>query len=472
MTDETRLFSPPRRALETLFCIWLFLALSATGLSGLWVQHGLRLAEDPAFRRTLLLAVQGPTLLLLAALSARHWRDLVALVRRAPLLVGLLALVALSAAWSLEPARSLAEAVRQGGLFLAAAYVAVRYREGAIRVLWLALAAALLVSVTMVLLVPEVAVHIGEHDGAWKGGYPSKNPLGMVAVLMVVVSVALLAERFRWELVFGLLLGGLCLFKSRSMGSVLSLGVGFGALGYLLLLRRLYRARPGKLVPAAGIGVVALALAAVLAFWPRVEIALSRDATMSSRYQILEQARPAPPGTALARAWLQGLLAHRGRQAHPLPRKRGRQRRRHGLLPQRLPGGDAGAGALGGRGPAGPGAPLAVEIRRVRLEGPAGVLHVHARGHGARRQPDRGVVPARDWRQRLPVDGLPGVGLRREPRCPARTGATDSARAAVTDCDVWRGLRGLNGFPDKAGRVRVSSPLALGLGLLPWILLG
>ena len=131
--------------------------------------------EGGAFLRFMWLPIYALTFFALA----RHWRNLLAVVRRSPLLIGISVLTILSALWSLDPGTSLRRGVAvfattAFGVYLASAF---SWKEllRLFGLTWIILGVG---SFLTGALIPGFGVMHEIHPGAWRGLWFEKNQMG------------------------------------------------------------------------------------------------------------------------------------------------------------------------------------------------------------------------------------------------------------------------------------------------------
>jgi O-antigen ligase len=233
------------------------------------------------------------------ALAAFAWRRVLLALLRAPLLIVLVALTAVSVLWSVDPdttvRRSAALAFTcLGGVVLAARFSWARLCE----VLACAFGLLALGSLAAGLFVPAIGRMTDLFPGAWRGLWLEKNVLGQQMTLGFCVSAAAAAlnpqRRRLWIATAALCV--LLVLLSTSKTSLAGLMLAAGAFGFIWLARR----GPAAGVAALWLAVVAvIGLATVMALDPdRVYGLLGKDATLTGRTKIwgavLRQVRERP----------------------------------------------------------------------------------------------------------------------------------------------------------------------------------
>ena len=177
-------------------------------------------------------------LLYLVTLGVLLYRRLLLRVIRSvnPLLACLLVLALASTMWSEDPGLTLRRGVALVGTTLFAYYVVNRFTLT--ELLRLA-GAAMMLLVASTLLSPALPVDHLDVQGGWKGILPTKNSLGRMMAITVMLAVLLARRRPHrirwWVLAVGALV---CLGLSRSITSVATLIVVLAALPSIRLFRR------------------------------------------------------------------------------------------------------------------------------------------------------------------------------------------------------------------------------------------
>ena len=221
-----------------------------------------------------------------ALLALNPWRNLVALARQ-PFLVAILTLACVSMFWSVSPDQTSRRLVALGfttlgGVVLAARYSWARLAE-VIAACFLVLAVA---SLFTGLFVPSIGRMTQIFPGAWRGLWPEKNNLGgnMAQGVVIFIAAAWLNPR-RAPLWYGAAaLGVFLMIMSTSKTSLVSLMLGFMALGLIWTVRR----GPAAGTTATWAAVVGLSLVGALAFFASDVVfgLLGKDATLTGRTKI------------------------------------------------------------------------------------------------------------------------------------------------------------------------------------------
>jgi O-antigen ligase len=209
-----------------------------------------------------------------------------ALLAAAPVLWSLVGLALLSCLWSALPARSLLRVVGLGAAVLLGYYLHRRLSFLAVLrlILW-SMGGVLLLSLLVVLVAPEVGVHQGWLEGAWRGAAAHRNHLGLI-VSLVFSAAAMLAV---WGTARERPLALLCL--PLTAGMLLPVGSATAvvlvvAVSAVVILGRLTDYRPALRLPA----LLLLAVAPFLAVLCRDALLplLGRTASLSNRVVIWE----------------------------------------------------------------------------------------------------------------------------------------------------------------------------------------
>lgn len=255
------------------------------------------LTEPPGYARLFFIPVY-------AFLAWAIWRSRAeawATTRAVPLLMGMLALAAVSTFWSIDSGGTLRRSVWLGATMAFGMYLAWRYE-------WCELlgviAGAFVVLVAGSLALGVVAPSIGrmtfEHPGAWSGLWTHKNTLGGIMALGVAVCVgaAIVApERRKLWLATGLGAFALVLLSTSKTALVATL-LGVGMMAFCAILRR---GPVQALIAGAAVAVAVIVSAGIVLLAPDLLVAaLGRDLTLTGRTEIWQAAAPA----VAAQPWL------------------------------------------------------------------------------------------------------------------------------------------------------------------------
>ena len=206
---------------------------------------------------------------------------------RLPFLMGLLAVCAVSFAWSIDPGltqrRSLAIIMTTAaGLYVGSRY-SWRTLLRALAITWFIIAVT---SFLTALTVPAFGRDFEIHGGAWKGLFYEKNQLGghMARAALFGAFLAIMDRPYRriWLSLAGLSV--LLVLLTTSKTALLGLLIGFGILCTAAIMKRgmvfgLVMAWLGVVVSAIGVGM--------LVFAPELVVSvLGRDLTLTGRTDI------------------------------------------------------------------------------------------------------------------------------------------------------------------------------------------
>ena len=220
---------------------------------------------------------------LIALEPGQAWRALL----RQPFLILLLAVAAGSMLWSIAPDVTARRTFALVCTTLGGVALASRFRWSVLAEVVAAAFAVLIVACFVVcLLFPSVGVMTELFPGAWRGLWREKNGLGgMMAFAFCILSAAALLNPPRAKLwgTFAVL-AVLLVVMSTSKTSLVSLMLGAGALGFVLIVRR----SPAAGAAATWTGVTGvLLIAAFILFASDVFFAiLGKDATLTGRTKI------------------------------------------------------------------------------------------------------------------------------------------------------------------------------------------
>jgi O-antigen ligase len=221
-------------------------------------------------------------------LALRPGESLMGMARQ-PFLLALLAIAGASTLWSVAPDQTFRREVALVFTTLSGVIIGVRWRwPTLVEAIATAFAVLAILSLFAGLALPDVGRMEDIFPGAWRGFWPEKNTFGgmMVFALLAFAAAALLRPRrapLWWSMAA---LAVLLILLSTSKTSLVALGLGVAALGFVLLVRR-GGAISVVAVYAGVIGAAGLAAAIMLA--PDVFLALlGKDATLTGRTKIWE----------------------------------------------------------------------------------------------------------------------------------------------------------------------------------------
>jgi O-antigen ligase len=204
-------------------------------------------------------------------------------------LVLLLALIAVSLAWSVSPEISLKRAAALLGTSLVGLYLATRYtRSDLLRLIAWALGAAIVLSIATLLFAPTLAIDTSTPEEGIRGIFSQKNVHGRVMALSFVVWLIYAGThpRERWlALTFAALSLGLLVLSNSKTGLVVCL-----TLVVLLGLALLARVRHSGALAVLCIAVLAIGGVAIglIGSVEGVLDALGRNVTLTGRTQLWE----------------------------------------------------------------------------------------------------------------------------------------------------------------------------------------
>jgi exopolysaccharide production protein ExoQ len=202
---------------------------------------------------------------------------------RNPFVIAVVATVAASVAWSVDPETSLRRAFALSMWTLFGLYLASRYDTRALlRLLGIALGLLALMSIASVLLTPDYGLESGFDRGAWRGVFVTKNTLGEMMLLAAVVFGLFAARKgpARVPAVFGVLLAVTLIFFAKATAALLIVGVLAITIPVVLAFRKNNAA--AAVVLCALLGVSAGASVAI-ADRDAVLSVLGKDATLTGR---------------------------------------------------------------------------------------------------------------------------------------------------------------------------------------------
>lgn len=242
-------------------------------------------AEPPGYARLFFLPAY-------AFLAWVLWRDrakALSAALAAPLLLGLLALAAISTFWSIDAGATLRRAVWLALTMVFSLYLAWRYDwRGLLQVIGGGFILLIAGSLALGLLAPHIGRMSFEHPGAWSGLWTHKNTLGGIMALgAAVCAAAALITPERRMLWIAATFGALALVVlSTSKTALVASMLGLGMIAFGIALRRgpVQAIVAGASLASAligGAGIVLLAPDFVVA-------ALGRDLTLTGRTEIWE----------------------------------------------------------------------------------------------------------------------------------------------------------------------------------------
>ncbi len=281
MTIET---SSPPGLLERTFAVLAMLLLTGHLLPYLAHEGPGPIVGAERWPPQLLLAY-GSIYAVAGLLLLLHLRTAWAMAIRDPWLLALTALALLSLLWSGDPLISLRRVLGLLGTLLVAVYIVRRYplREWVELLLW-ALGIGAGASIALVLVAPELGIHGGYNEEAWRGIFLHKNELGRLMVVGLLAAGAYIASgkgRPSWATAIALLMFALVVLSgSRTAWVLLALLVLASA-----ALAWLGRSDPDqrRTIVLIIAGVLALVAALAVTFGDAALATLNRDASLTGR---------------------------------------------------------------------------------------------------------------------------------------------------------------------------------------------
>lgn len=213
-----------------------------------------------------------------------RWKSAFRVVMKNKLLLVLVAITLISAFWSDEPMVTLRRSSALMGTNLFGVYLSTRYNlKEQLHLLAWALGIAALLSIVFAVALPTYGIMSGTHQGAWRGVYTHKNPLGRIMVLSAIVFLllAISSQKYRWLMWAGFGLSVSLILLSTSKTALTC----FLTLVLLLPLYRGWRLRPTRAVPFF---IIVILIGGSVATWflgnaESVLGAMGRDLTFTGR---------------------------------------------------------------------------------------------------------------------------------------------------------------------------------------------
>ncbi|MEB3359467.1 MAG: O-antigen ligase [Synechococcales bacterium] len=276
-----------------LFYAGALLKLVLTG----GANEGDQASYNSAIEQLLALGIYAVTALLLLL----RWKKVLVFLSRDRWILLLLLLTVLSYFWSDAPSLTLRRSIAILGTSSFGIYLASRYSIAQqVRLLCWAFGIIAVLSLLLVVALPQLGISGGPHDGAWRGVFAHKNGLGqkMAVSTAVFFLLSLDLRRKRWVALGGLGLSLLLAVFSRSTAGLLS------AIAPLVLVPALQalRWRVKLMVPAvmailAGGGMLYFVITSTLGL---LLTALGEDLTLTGRLEFW----PYVIEKSLERPWL------------------------------------------------------------------------------------------------------------------------------------------------------------------------
>lgn len=248
------------------------------------------LTEPPGYARIFFIPVY-------AFLAFVLWRDRALAgrtMRAVPLLMSLLALVVVSATWSIDTGGTLRRAVWLAATMSFAMYLAWRstWRE-LLTVIGGAFIVLIVGSLALSTLAPNIGRMTTEHVGAWSGLWTHKNTLGGIMALGVAVCVSAAhvdkQRRLTW---FTAACGAFALvLLSTSKTALLATFLQLAIIALGIIVRR---GPVQAVIASAGVAVGVIVIAGLALLAPDVLVGIiGRDLTLTGRTDIWHAAAPA-----------------------------------------------------------------------------------------------------------------------------------------------------------------------------------
>lgn len=243
------------------------------------------LTEPPGYARIFFLPVY-------AFLAWVMWRDrglAFRVARAVPLLMGLIALAALSTLWSIDSGATFRRAVWLALSMGFGLYLAWRYDwKGLLNVLAGGFIVLIAGSFVLGLVAPSIGRMTFEHPGAWSGLWTHKNTLGGIMALGVAINAAAaIATPDRRKLWIACAIAAFALvLLSTSKTALIASILGLGMIAFCMIIRRgpvhmVAAVAAASVCVVAGLGIILLAPDLLVA-------AIGRDLTLTGRTDIWE----------------------------------------------------------------------------------------------------------------------------------------------------------------------------------------
>lgn len=218
------------------------------------------------------------------ALAVIAWRRLLSATWRTPLMLALVLLCLVSAAWSIDPATTIRRFVALFMTVLCAYAMAARFSWARLtEVLAIAFGFMMVLSVVLAVAFPHLGKMQELFPGAWRGAWVEKNALGALMSLGFVAAAAAALHNPSRRVVWGVIAACMVavVLLSTSKTALLGIIIGFGGIAFI------WFARKG---PVIGIVLTWLAVSCllgfglVLVFQPDlIFVLLGKDATLTGR---------------------------------------------------------------------------------------------------------------------------------------------------------------------------------------------
>jgi exopolysaccharide production protein ExoQ len=165
---------------------------------------------------------------MMAVLVAMHWTSVRELLRVNWIMVPLMALPLISAAWSVDPVLTFQRSIALLGTTLLAVFLSARFSPTQILgVLSWALGIAMFASILFVVFLPEYALDTSSRGVAWNGAFTTKGQLGRMMVIASILWVWQLVHdgRLKLNILVVLTLSVTCVVMSESKTALVALAL-------------------------------------------------------------------------------------------------------------------------------------------------------------------------------------------------------------------------------------------------------
>ncbi len=211
------------------------------------------------------------------------------------LLMLILAAVAASFLWSIDPALTLRRGVHFIGTTLLAFYLGYRFRFDFLLTLLASILVFLMVmSLLTVVLLPDLGIQTYEGERVWKGVFPDKNTLGFSAAVLSLMLVVILAAVRQWArrllLLAGIGVALLMLLGSHSATSLVAVVVGISIMGAFFFIARIGMVGFGSIMLLLLFGVVGVLFVQGVDLSALFSV-LGRSADLTGREEIWQAVR-------------------------------------------------------------------------------------------------------------------------------------------------------------------------------------
>jgi exopolysaccharide production protein ExoQ len=268
-----------------IVCVFVLMGVSVwfTGAEG----------DDDIMRGSPLAQVLWGIVYLAAVVGLLRNRDkLPQLMRLSLPIIAIVALAAISTAWSADPTITLKRAFGLFGTTAFAYYIVSRFKlEEFVDILGLTCCVVIALSLLAVFFIPSVGIMQDEYAGAWRGIFNQKNIFGeFMALAFVTFATIMLSNTWRrWLATTGLVLAVLLIILSQSVTAwLVSLVLAF-AICLAALYRRSSRGRFAALAIGGAVLLAAVTLFADGANSQALLGLVGRDETLTGRVDFWPQ---------------------------------------------------------------------------------------------------------------------------------------------------------------------------------------